>query len=48
LSYAEARTHEPALAEPRHCAGTQFDPAAVRAFCAANPVAMTRDRATSA
>jgi hypothetical protein len=30
------------------CAGTQFDPAAVEAFCAANPVALERDAATAA
>ena len=31
--YARTRTHEEALAELRRCAGSQFDPAAVRAFC---------------
>ncbi len=39
-SYADARTHEQALAELERCAGSQFDPVAVRAFCAANPVAL--------
>lgn len=33
--YAAARSDEEALAELRRCAGTQFDPAVVRAFCVA-------------
>ena len=39
-SYADARSHADALAELQRCAGTQFDPAAVEAFCVANPVAL--------
>ena len=31
--YSAALTHEGALAELRRCAGTQFDPAVVEAFC---------------
>ncbi len=38
-AYAEAQSHEAALAELRRCAGSQFDPVAVKAFCAANPAA---------
>ena len=30
--YRAALSHEEALAELRRCAGTQFDPAVVRAF----------------
>ncbi|MGH2745547.1 MAG: HD-GYP domain-containing protein, partial [Thermoleophilaceae bacterium] len=36
-AYAKARSHEEALAELGRCAGTQFEPATVEAFCAANP-----------
>ena len=32
---ARARTREQALAELRRCAGSQFDPAVVEAWCAA-------------
>ncbi len=35
---ASARSHEAAIAELRRCAGGQFDPAVVVAFCAANRV----------
>jgi HD-GYP domain-containing protein (c-di-GMP phosphodiesterase class II) len=31
-AYKDAMTHEEAVAELRRCAGTQFDPAVVRAF----------------
>ena len=37
-AYAKARSHDEALAELRRCAGTQFDPRVVEAFCTANPV----------
>ena len=40
-SYADAQSHEEALAELQRCAGTQFDPVAVKAFCAANPAALS-------
>ena len=40
-SYADAQSHEAALAELRRCAGSQFDPVAVKAFCAANPAALS-------
>ena len=40
--------HEQALAELERCAGTQFDPVAVRAFCAANPVALAQTPLASA
>ena len=33
--YSRARSPEEALAELRACAGTQFDPVIVEAFCAA-------------
>lgn len=36
-SYAKARTPEEAMAELRRCAGHQFDPATVDAFCVAAP-----------
>jgi diguanylate cyclase (GGDEF)-like protein len=39
-SYADAQSHEVALAELQRCAGSQFDPAVVEAFCAANPVGL--------
>ena len=38
-------SHDEALAELRRCAGTQFDPMAVRALCAANPVALAHAHA---
>jgi diguanylate cyclase (GGDEF)-like protein/putative nucleotidyltransferase with HDIG domain len=47
-SYADARSHEAALTELERCAGTQFDPDVVKAFCAANPVALPRTAAASA
>jgi len=47
-SYADAQTHEEALAELKRCAGTQFDPMAVRAFCVANPVALAQTPIASA
>ena len=34
--YSEELTQEEALAEIRRCAGTQFDPVVVEAFCAAH------------
>ena len=34
-AYRPARTQQEAIAELRRCAGTQFDPAVVEAFCAA-------------
>ena len=37
-AYAVARAHDSAIAELRRCAGSQFDPAVVAAFCAANRV----------
>ena len=37
-AYANARSHKAALTELQRCAGSQFDPAVVEAFCAANPV----------
>jgi two-component system, cell cycle response regulator len=40
-SYADAQSHEAALAELQRCAGSQFDPVAVKAFCAANPAALS-------
>jgi HD-GYP domain-containing protein (c-di-GMP phosphodiesterase class II) len=43
--YQPTRTPEQALAELRRCAGTQFDPAVVEAFCALAP---DRDSAASA
>ena len=33
--YRSGRTHDEAVAELHRCAGTQFDPQAVHAFCAA-------------
>jgi hypothetical protein len=47
-SYADARSHEEALAELQRCAGTQFDPVAVNAFCAANPAALSAAPVASA
>lgn len=47
-SYAAARSHEEALAELQPCARTQFDPLAVKAFCAANPVALSAAPVASA
>jgi two-component system, cell cycle response regulator len=41
-AYAKARTPETAMAELRRCAGAQFDPATVDAFCAADPRAVER------
>jgi diguanylate cyclase (GGDEF)-like protein len=41
-AYATARSHDDAIAELRRCAGGQFDPAVVDAFCAGNPVAPQR------
>ena len=41
-TYAGARTHEDAIAELRRCAGGQFDPGVVDAFCAANRVRAAR------
>jgi two-component system cell cycle response regulator len=46
-SYADARGHEEALAELRRCAGTQFDPRIVKAFCRANPHARERSTANA-
>jgi two-component system, cell cycle response regulator len=37
-AYADARSHKAALTELQRSAGSQFDPAVVEAFCAANPV----------
>jgi HD-GYP domain-containing protein (c-di-GMP phosphodiesterase class II) len=43
--YRAAMGHEPALAELRRCAGSQFDPAVVEAFCA-EATARLRDAAS--
>jgi HD-GYP domain-containing protein (c-di-GMP phosphodiesterase class II) len=45
--YAETLTPEAAVEELRRCAGTQFDPVVVEAFCIARAVA-ARDRADEA
>ena len=37
-AYAAARSHDDAIAELQRCAGGQFDPRVVDAFCAGNPV----------
>jgi two-component system cell cycle response regulator len=47
-SYADAQSHEEALVELQRCAGTQFDPVAVNAFCAVNPVALAAAPVASA
>jgi two-component system cell cycle response regulator len=47
-SYADARRHEAALAELQRCAGSQFDPQVVDAFCAANPAGVEQASLASA
>jgi hypothetical protein len=47
-SYADARSHQAALTELQRCAGSQFDPAAVKAFCAADPVGLEHASLASA
>ena len=36
-AYADARSHKAALIALQRCAGSQFDPVVVEAFCAGNP-----------